>query len=191
MLEHLRVQGAQRIALLLGRERRNAYLETEAVYRGLAQGSGMPCRVAQVDEAEGEEGGYRATLALLEEDPRIDALCVPVDAFAVGAVRALHECGRRVPQDVLVITRYDGVRARTCEPALSAVDLHLEQTAQLAVELLFEQLQGTGTVDVRSGAAPTLVVRASTARVEPHSPRQGADATADAAQHAAARLGKV
>ena len=42
----------------------------------------------------------------------------------------------------MIATRYDGLRARTAEPALTAVDLHLEQVATLAVELLFEHLSG-------------------------------------------------
>ena len=164
MLEHLLAQGARRIALLIGSERRNSYLEAEEVYRALAAKRRMPCRIAQADEAAGEHGGWRATMDLLAQDPKIDALCVPVDAFAVGAVRALADSGRRVPQDVAVITRYDGLRARTCEPPLSAVNLHLEQTAQQAVELLLDHLRGQTLDRVRSGPVPTLVARASTAR---------------------------
>jgi DNA-binding LacI/PurR family transcriptional regulator len=56
------------------------------------------------------------------------------------------------------------LRARTCEPPLSAVNLHLEQTAQQAVELLLDHLRGETRDRVRSGPAPTLVERASTAR---------------------------
>jgi DNA-binding LacI/PurR family transcriptional regulator len=54
-----------------------------------------------------------------------------VDAFAVGALAAVQQAGLRVPQDVMIATRYDGLRARTAEPALTAVDLHLEQVARL------------------------------------------------------------
>src|SRR6185437_943093 len=118
LLEHLLAQGARRIALLLGAEQRNSYLESEEVYRAMAAHERMPCRITKADEAAGEQGGEQAAAELLAKHADIDALCVPVDAFAVGAVRAAQALGRHVPGNLLVATRYDGLRARTCEPPL-------------------------------------------------------------------------
>ena len=50
--------------------------------------------------------------------------------------------GLRVPQDVMLATRYDGLRARTCEPPLTAVNLHLEEVARQAIELLLAHSAG-------------------------------------------------
>ncbi|MDQ6680239.1 MAG: LacI family DNA-binding transcriptional regulator [Pseudomonadota bacterium] len=164
LLDHLWAQGARRIALLVGAERRNSYLETEAVYRSVAAERAMPPIVASADEAAGEAGGKAATLELLRRHPEIDGICAPVDAFAVGAVDALREAGRRVPEDVVIATRYDGMRARTSEPALTAVDLHLDRVAHEAIELLLEHLRGDKTRKVVEGPEPELICRASTAR---------------------------
>lgn len=164
LFDHLRAQGAHRIALLIGSERRNSYLETEAVYRSVASELGMKPLIATAEEATGEEGGRQATRELLRRHPEIDAICAPVDAFAVGALQALHEAGRRVPDDVLVATRYDGMRARTSRPPLSAVDLHLDQVAHEAIELLLEHLRGEKTRRVVEGPAPEMIVRASSTR---------------------------
>jgi DNA-binding LacI/PurR family transcriptional regulator len=120
--------------------------------------------IATAEEATGEEGGRQATRELLRRHPEIDAICAPVDAFAVGALQALHEAGRRVPDDVLVATRYDGMRARTSRPPLSAVDLHLDQVAHEAIELLLEHLRGEKTRRVVEGPAPEMIVRASSTR---------------------------
>ncbi len=95
--------------------------------------------------------------------PGLDALCAPVDAFAVGAMGHLHALGKRIPQDVQVVTRYDGIRARTAQPPLTAVNLHLERVAALAVELLFAHLSGDRSQHAVAGPAPELVVRASSA----------------------------
>ena len=165
MLEHLASRGARRIALMLGAEQRNSYEEAEAAYRGFAAAHRMPVEIVRVSEAQGEQGGHEATTALLARKPRIDALCAPVDAFATGAARAIRERGLRIPEDVLLITRYDGVRARTCEPPLTAMQMHLEETAQTAVELLLDHLHGATADRSRPGAMPTLVERASTARL--------------------------
>jgi DNA-binding LacI/PurR family transcriptional regulator len=164
MLDHLVERGGRRIALMLGAEQRNSYAEAEAAYRSFAAARRMPVEIVRVDEARGEDGGYEATRALLARKPRIDALCAPVDAFASGAARAIQDSGLRIPQDVLVVTRYDGVRARTCDPPLTAIQMHLDETAQTAVELLLDHLRGATSDRSRPGAAPTLVERASTAR---------------------------
>lgn len=164
LFDHLRGQGARRIALLIGSERRNSYLETEAVYRSVASELGMKPLVATAEEATGEEGGRHATRELLRRHPDIDAICAPVDAFAVGAIQALQEVGRRVPDDVLLVTRYDGMRARTAKPPLSAVDLHLDQIAHEAIELLLEHLRGEKTRRVVEGPAPEMIARASSTR---------------------------
>lgn len=164
LLDHLDAQGARRVAMVLGSAQRNSYLEAEATYRAAVGRRGAPCLLMHADEQQGEAGGYQATLALLSAHSDIDAFCVPVDAFAVGTVRALHDAGRRIPQDVMVVTRYDGLRAQTCEPPLTAIDMCLEQTANLAVDLLFEHLRGDGTTHSVSGPETRLVPRASSLR---------------------------
>lgn len=165
LLDHLRAQGARRIALVIGSERRNSYIETEQAFHTFAAATQQGALVAKADESAGEDGGYAATKTLLERHPTIDGLCVPVDAFAVGALRALKEAGRRVPQDVVVATRYDGMRARTSEPALTAVNLHLDRIAEDAVRLLLDHLRGDNACRVVEAAVePELVMRASSAR---------------------------
>lgn len=171
LLEHLRAQGAQRTALLIGAEQRNSYIETEDTYRKYARRLRRPCIIARADEAVGEESGRRETLRLLAEHPDIDAICAPVDAFAVGALKALDEVGRRVPEQVKVVTRYDGLRARSAAPPLTAVDLHLEAVASLAVDLLFEHLRGERGRTRVAGPLPTLMPRASSVS-SPASPRR-------------------
>jgi DNA-binding LacI/PurR family transcriptional regulator len=66
---------------------------------------------------------------------------------------------------VLVVTRYDGLRARTCEPPLTAVDLHLDRAAADAVELLLGRLRGDSTASrVAMAPEPRVIVRASSLR---------------------------
>ncbi|HYP84628.1 LacI family DNA-binding transcriptional regulator [Variovorax sp.] len=165
LLEHLQAQGARRVAMILGAQARNSYVESRAAYERFAAAQGQAPLLVQADEALGEAAGQAAAAALLAAHPDIDALCVPVDAFAVGAVRALHAAGRRIPQDVMVVTRYDGIRARTCEPPLTAVDLHLDEVARQAIDLLFAHLRGEDAPREVAGPIAQLVVRASSARL--------------------------
>ncbi len=161
LLDHLHAQAARRIALLIGAQSRNSYQETEAAYREFARRNKMRPTIVRIDESGGEDAAHAATLHLLEEQPELDALCVPVDAFAVGANRALAERGRKVPADVKLVTRYDGFRARQCNPALTAVDLHLPEVASLAVKLLMAHMRGDEAEHSVRGPLPELIVRGS------------------------------
>ncbi len=159
MLDHLRQQGARRIALLLGEQPRPSYAETLDVYT-MCTADPIVTRAA---EQGGEAAGRAACQRLLADYPDIDAICAPVDALAVGAVRALHESGRSIPNDVRIITRYNGLRARLCSPPLTAVDLDLDALARQAVALMMRALTGETGADLPEVPWPKLVVRASTA----------------------------
>ncbi|MGV9279696.1 LacI family DNA-binding transcriptional regulator [Streptomyces sp. NPDC003730] len=165
LLDHLREQGARRPALIVGAGTRHSSVDALGAYERAADRYGWEPVVARVAESGGERAGYDACAALLAEHPRTDAVCALVDAFAVGAVRAVRDSGRTVPDDVMVVTRYDGLRARTCEPPLTAVDLHLDRAASDAVELLLARLRGdTATASVTVPPPPRVIVRASSAR---------------------------
>ncbi len=164
LLDHLWAQGARRIALVLGRQRRNSYLETEKQYAAFVRRHKMASRLLRLDESHGETGARAECRRLLEENPDIDALCVPVDAFATGAVQAAHDLGRGIPQNLKIATRYDGLRARESRPQLTAVNLHLADIAATAVNLLLDQLNGAPGPHRRSGPLPELIPRESSAR---------------------------
>jgi DNA-binding LacI/PurR family transcriptional regulator len=161
LLEHLQERGARNIALMAGAQPRESAVAACREYEAFARSSDMAHRVVLVDEAEGEEGARRQMAELLERAPQVDGVCAMVDTFATGVVRAVRESGRAVPGDVRVATRYDGIRARTSEPPLTAVDLHLDETAAAAVELLLRVLSGEDSPSSADVPLPILVPRAS------------------------------
>ncbi|MEU7278518.1 LacI family DNA-binding transcriptional regulator [Streptomyces sp. NPDC045431] len=167
LLDHLREQGARHPALIVGAGARHSTVDARAAYERAAAEHGWAPVVATAPEQGGEEAGYAACAALLAEHPDVDAVCALVDVFAVGAVRAIRDAGRRVPDDIMVVTRYDGLRARTCEPPLTAVDLHLDRAADDAVELLLGRLRGEPTASVATPPEPRVVPRASSLRRTP------------------------
>lgn len=84
-------------------------------------------------------------------------------ALAAGLVRAARELGRAIPADLRIATRYDGLRAKLSEPPLTALDLHLPEVAETAVDLLLTRV--SGEVGHAVAPFPGLVLRASTGRV--------------------------
>ena len=118
-------------------------------------------------------GGARVGLAprrrrgrhagLLTSGVRPDAVFCFNDTLALGALRALHEAGLRVPEDVAVVGFDDIEDGRFSIPTLSTVAPDKEQIAQLAVELLANRLDGDRTAPARELSAPyRLEIREST-----------------------------
>jgi DNA-binding LacI/PurR family transcriptional regulator len=109
------------------------------------------------------ESGYQAGRRLAE-DPDLTAVFAANDQMALGLLRAFHEAGRRVPQDVSVVGYDDVAEAGYFLPPLTTVHQHFEEVGRRCVTLLLNQIQ---TGHTAGGAlfnySPDLVVRASTA----------------------------
>lgn len=108
------------------------------------------------------ESGYRAgrTIAAI---PEATAVFVSSDEMAFGLIRALHEAGRRVPEDVSVVSVDDIALAGFASPALTTVRQPFEQMGHAAALRLIAQIEGTEVPDAVGDVHPELIIRASTA----------------------------
>jgi DNA-binding LacI/PurR family transcriptional regulator len=111
--------------------------------------------------------GYRAMRAVLAADPELTAVFAANDPMALGALRALDEAGRRVPEDVSVVGFDDVPEAEYFRPPLTTVRQHFTEAGRRAVDMLRDIIgpEGRGAAAAGGPAAvvPTeLVVRRST-----------------------------
>jgi DNA-binding LacI/PurR family transcriptional regulator len=88
--------------------------------------------------------GAAAVRQLLASGVRPDAVFCFNDTLALGAMRALHEHGLRVPDDVAVAGFDDIEDGRFSVPTLTTVAPDKEEIAKLAVDLLARRLTGDG-----------------------------------------------
>lgn len=87
------------------------------------------------------QAGYEAARDLLETGREFTALATASDVMAVGAIRALHEKGLKVPEDVSVIG-FDGLEVGSyLVPKLSSVVQPARQMALRSVEILISQIE--------------------------------------------------
>ena len=86
------------------------------------------------------------------------------DQMALGLIRALHEAGRRVPEDVSVVGFDDLPEAQYFLPPLTTVRQDFAELGRRVMDVLERVLDGEEqpTVDL---VPTTLVVRGSTARL--------------------------
>ncbi|UNK70815.1 LacI family DNA-binding transcriptional regulator [Microbacterium sp. H1-D42] len=108
------------------------------------------------------ESGYQAGLRL-GADPDVTAIFVASDEMAFGVVRALHERGRRVPQDVSIVGVDDVRLAAYCTPALTTVAQPFAELGRSAVASVTARLEGRDDPTSDLTLTPELIVRASTA----------------------------
>lgn len=91
-------------------------------------------------------GGYQAMERLLEKMPKLTAVFAMADVMAVGAIRALHDKGFSVPEDISVIG-FDGIEIGEYHtPRLTTIRQEWEQIADRGVEILFSCINEGGAV---------------------------------------------
>lgn len=108
------------------------------------------------------ESGYQAGRFLAANDD-VTAVFVASDEMAFGLLRALHEGGRRVPEDVSVIGVDDIRLAEYCTPALTTIAQPFADLGRAAVASVTARLEEREDPTTDLVVRPKLVERASTA----------------------------
>ncbi len=107
--------------------------------------------------------GAHAMRHLLALDHPPDAVFCFNDLLAIGAMRALHEAGRRIPDDVAVVGFDDIDEGLFATPPLTTISPDKGEIGQQAVRLLLERIQGTRMGPPERVELPfRLIVREST-----------------------------
>jgi DNA-binding LacI/PurR family transcriptional regulator len=105
-------------------------------HRALSEAGLSQDELLRVDAAPSEEAGRLAAMKLLEQGVAFDGIFATSDLVAIGAMRALHDAGKRIPEDVSIVGFDDLAAARMAEPAITTV----AQDTRLAAETLVETL---------------------------------------------------
>jgi DNA-binding LacI/PurR family transcriptional regulator len=119
---------------------------------------------AYVPSAEGNFtriSGEDATRKLLAEHPEVDGMFIANDLMAEGALQALRDLGRRVPDDVAVVGFDDSSAAVACRPQLTTVRQPVEQMAAEMARLLLQHITDPDRRAKSVIFQPSLVVRQS------------------------------
>jgi DNA-binding LacI/PurR family transcriptional regulator len=101
----------------------------------------------------------------LARDRDVSAVFVANDQMALGLLRAMHEAGRRIPDELSVVGFDDIPEAPYFTPPLTTVRQDFGEVGSRSLRVLVEtigSLAGGGALPPGSLVAPELVVRAST-----------------------------
>jgi len=152
--------GRRRIATIAGPQDMSAGVDRLAGWRAAMSEAGLPDDAVVLGDFT-IAGGMAAARTLLAEHPDIDGLFVASDLMASGALTALAEVGRTVPDDVAVVGYDNSAIAASTTPPLTSVEQPVVAMARAAGVRLLDQLQGGAQRGAPMIFAPELVVRAS------------------------------
>ncbi|HEX6755062.1 MAG TPA: LacI family DNA-binding transcriptional regulator [Mycobacteriales bacterium] len=163
--EHLLGRGHRRFAYVGEQQVSDAYVsQSQARLGGFRQGlSAAGVELADRDVRlvpHGAAAAGDAVRELLDRPDRPTAVFAHDDILAAGVWRAVRDAGLRVPAEVAVVGFDDGDLAEHL--GLTTVHQPLEESGELAADLLVGQLRGTGGSTRHVRLALTLIVREST-----------------------------
>ncbi|PWB73925.1 MAG: ATPase [Anaerolineales bacterium] len=162
-LQHLIAHGHRQIAFIAGSQTDLSGDSGErlSAYRAYLNEHGLELDAGLI--AYGRhvyDGGYAAMWEIMNSGMPFTAVLASNDESALGAMQALEEAGRKIPNDVAIIGFDNRLEGAAHEPGLSSVHVSLFDMGYQALKHLHEHLQGkelTDAIKVRT----RLVTRAS------------------------------
>lgn len=118
-------------------------------------------------DSHSPEISYPGIRQLIQSRRHFTAVLCFNDVSAMGTIRALHEAGLRVPNDVSVLGFDDIQSSQYQVPSLTTIRQPLQDMGSTAASMLLRKLADETTPDLIR-IDPALIVRESTSRVTPH-----------------------
>ena len=124
----------------------NHVVATDDVYRG---------RFSRVS-------GYELAKQIFDQPNPPKAFFIASDSIAIGVLRAIHEHGLNIPEDVAFISVNDIPTAQFTFPALSTFRIHAELIGSQSVNLLSERIRDDRNIPVQMYIPSQLILRGTT-----------------------------
>ncbi|MFD7219670.1 LacI family DNA-binding transcriptional regulator [Streptomyces sp. NPDC059892] len=161
MVRHLVRSGRRRIATVTGPLDTPGGTERLAGYRDVLAECGIEADERLVATGDySRASGESCAAELLRRAPDLDAVFVASDLMAQGALSALRDAGRRVPEDVAVGGFDDSPAALDTRPTLTTIRQPWDRISSEMVRVLLAQIGGEDTSTV---ILPTELVRRGSA----------------------------
>lgn len=160
--EHLLRLGHRTVHHLAGPLDSDPAIIRESAWRRTLENAGIrPPEAFRGDwtAASGYEIGRR-----IADDPSVTALYSANDEMAIGVVRAMHEAGRRVPEDLSVVGFDDIALSDFLYPPLTTIRQDFARIGEELVRLVVDQIQTKAPPASSRVQVPSeLIIRATTA----------------------------
>jgi LacI family transcriptional regulator len=162
VVQYLHALGYARIAHISGIPFSRPGTDRSLGYRSGLERDDLPFREEYLVEGDFyEPTGYTGMQRLLGLAERPEAVFCASDSMALGAIRAAHAAGLRVPEDIAVVGFDDAAFAAIMEPALTTVRQDKPGLGAAACEALVRIIDETASEPPVVILPAELVVRES------------------------------
>lgn len=163
-MRHLVDHGHQQIAFIAGslEDMEGDSGDRLSAYQGFLESNHLdvnPLRVAYGRHVY--DGGYSAMKQILESKVPFTAVLASNDESALGAMQALEESGRKIPQDIALIGFDNRLEGAVHEPGLSSVHVPLFNMGHQALRMMCLHLEGKAELVGTTKVDTRLVARMS------------------------------
>jgi len=160
--KHLIEQGHNRIAHIMGPSHVILSQARMNGYRQALRQHGIPEDELLIQEGDYSlESGYAITRKLLSISRKPTAIFAANDEMAIGAMRAIHEAGLRVPEDIAVAGFDDINIASYVIPSLTTIQQPRYAIGQRSVQMLIRLIRNELLEQPQIVLEDTLVIRES------------------------------
>ncbi len=164
LMDHLISLGHKRIGFINGVVRPGAAENRMQVYGEKTAALGLPANEQLLRNCGPTiQDGYAAARELLDLAQPPTAIWAVNDLLAIGALRAIRECGLHVPEDISLAGFDDIAFACQVYPPLTTVCVHGEQLGRQAARMLFQRIKDPDREPMQEMIGTELVIRQSTA----------------------------
>ncbi len=159
---HLLQKGHKRIAHIKGvQEQPDGVTRCDGYKRALTE-AGLKIDPQLIKQGDfGSEMGYQKTIELIESRAPFTAIFAANDQTAYGAIKAIHDKGLRVPEDIAVIGFDDLATSRYFTPSLTTMRQPIEEIGATCAESMVRFLEAGKQLKPRLPPIE-LIVRQST-----------------------------
>ncbi len=162
LVGHLIAMGHTRIGFISGVPGISTSSERLLGYRSALAANGIPLDESLVRSGHSRTDPARdATIALLRDAPDCTAIVSGNNLMTLGVLKAAHETGRRVPQDLAVVSFDDFEWTDVFQPRLTTMAQPSFEIGKAAIELLLRRVRSPEAPIEFVRIAPTFVHRES------------------------------
>jgi LacI family transcriptional regulator len=154
--------GHRQIAMIKGPSGWISVHDRSEGFRLELEANGLPVNGRLVSEGNWSySSGYQALRQLLSGGAPFSALFAHNDQMAIGAMRALREAGKRIPNDVSIVGYDDIPAAEYADPPLTTIRQPMREVGAVAARLLIRQIEQDSQTEEVVLLQPELVRRST------------------------------
>lgn len=108
------------------------------------------------------ESGYNLMKNILQQSTKVDGIFCATDSIAMGAIQAIKEEGRRIPEDISVVGIGNTRMSRVVEPALTTASYYYKISGTEAATMLLTLINGETSYTKKIKLGYEIIQRKST-----------------------------